>query len=81
MEDGGNNSREHKDESEGEEGEGKNARIERAVRFLRKGAISRAGKALESKRLGDMDDQDTWMQIYGKHPDRKRRISEQAYAL
>jgi len=31
---------------------GNNARIERAVRLLKKGAISRAGKALESKGLG-----------------------------
>ena len=35
---------------------GDEARIERAVRLMRKGAISRAGKALESKGLGDLDD-------------------------
>ena len=35
---------------------GDNARVERAVRLMRKGAISRAGKALESNGLGDLDD-------------------------
>ena len=33
---------------------GDQARIERAMRLLRKGAISRAGKALERKGLGDL---------------------------
>ena len=42
---------------------GENARIERAVRHLRKGAISRAGKALESKGLGDLVKVEIWMQI------------------
>jgi hypothetical protein len=37
---------------------GENARIERVVRLLRKGAISRAGKAFESKGLGDLNDMD-----------------------
>jgi len=60
---------------------GDNARIERAVRLMRKGAISRAGKALESKGLGDMDDIEIWNQIDDKHPARKRRITEQAYAF
>jgi len=60
---------------------GENATIERAVRLLRKGAISRARKALESKWLGDLDDPDIWMQINGKNPDKKRRIPEQAYAF
>ena len=35
---------------------GENARIERVVRVLRNGAISRAGKALESKGLEGLDD-------------------------
>ena len=55
---------------------GDNARIERAVRLLRKGAISRAGNALESKGLGDLDDVEIWTQIDDKYPDRKRRIPE-----
>ena len=42
---------------------GENARIERAVRLLLKGAISRAGKALESKGLGDLVKVEIWMQI------------------
>ena len=58
-----------------------NARIERAVRLLRKGAISRAGKALESKGPGDLDDLEIWTQIDYKHPSRKRRIPEQAYSF
>jgi hypothetical protein len=33
---------------------GDKARIVRAVRLIRRGAISRAGKALESKGLGDV---------------------------
>ena len=53
-----------------------NVRIERAVRLLRKGAISRAGNALESKGLGDLDDVEIWTQIDDKYPDRKRRIPE-----
>ena len=60
---------------------GENARIENAVRLLRKGAISRAGKALESKGLGDLDDVEIWMQIDDKHPDRKRRVPHQAYSF
>ncbi len=57
------------------------AKIDRAVRLLKKGAISRAGKALESKGLGDLDDPDMWIHIDGKHPGRKRRIPERAYQL
>ena len=34
---------------------GDQARIAKAIRLLRRGAISRAGKALESKGLGDLD--------------------------
>jgi hypothetical protein len=51
---------------------GEKARIDKAVRLLRKGAISRARKALESKGRGDLDDPDIWIQIDGKHPDKKR---------
>ena len=34
---------------------GDQARIAKAIRLLRRGAISRAGQALESKGLGDLD--------------------------
>ena len=49
--------------------------------MLRKGAISRAGKAFESKGLEDLDDVEIWMQIDGKHPDKKRKTPEQAYSF
>ena len=58
---------------------GTNSRIERAIRLLRHGAISRAGKALESMGLGDFEDPEVWNQIEAKHPARKRRIPEAAY--
>ncbi len=60
---------------------GDDARIEWAVRLMRKGAISRAGKALESKGLGDMNDAEIWMQIDDKHLGTKRRIPERAYSF
>jgi hypothetical protein len=34
---------------------GDQARIAKAIRLLRRGAISRAGQALENKGLGDLD--------------------------
>ena len=58
---------------------GTNSRIERAIRLLRHGAISRAGKALESMGLGDFEDPEVWNQIEAKHPARKRRIPKAAY--
>ena len=51
---------------------GERARISRAVRLIRRGAISRAGKALESKVLGDLTNGSIWEQIAAKHPERKR---------
>jgi hypothetical protein len=39
---------------------GEAARINRAIRLLRRGAISRAGQALESKGLGDLNDPEIW---------------------
>ena len=39
---------------------GDKAGISRAVRLIRRGAISRAGKALESKGLGDLTDRSIW---------------------
>ena len=44
------------------------ARINRAGRLIRRGAISRAGKSLESKGLGDLMDGRIWEQIAAKHP-------------
>jgi hypothetical protein len=58
---------------------GDRARISRAVRLIRRGAISRAGKALESKGLGDLTDRYIWEQIEAKHPERKRQISARAW--
>jgi hypothetical protein len=48
---------------------------------LRRGAISRAGQALESKGLGDLDNPEIWEQLQKKHPSRKQDIGENAYAL
>ena len=53
--------------------------MDRAIRLLRHGAISRAGKALESMGLGDFEDPEVWNQIEKKHPARKIRIPEGAY--
>jgi len=57
------------------------ARISRAVRLIRRGAISRAGKALESRGLGDLADNRIWEHITAKHPQKKRRIPEAAWAF
>ena len=57
------------------------ARISRAVRLIRRGAISRACKALESKGLGDLAGSKIWEQIIAKHLERKRRIPEAAWAF
>jgi hypothetical protein len=61
--------------------EGDNARIGRAVRLIRRGAISRAGKAPESKGLGDHVYIKMWEHITAKHPQRKWRIPEAAWAI
>jgi len=58
---------------------GDRARISRAVRLIRRGSISRACKALESKGLGDLTDGSIWEQIEAKHPGRKRQILERAW--
>ncbi len=50
---------------------GYQARVARAIRLLRRGAISRAGAALESKGLGDLDNPEIWEQLQNKHPTRK----------
>jgi hypothetical protein len=60
---------------------GDRARVSRAIRLIRRGAISRAGKALESKGLGDLTDGSIWDQIKAKHPERKRQIPERAWTF
>jgi hypothetical protein len=60
---------------------GDQARVAKATRLLRRGAISRVGQALESKGLGDLDNHEIWEQLPKKHPDRKQDIREDAYDL
>ena len=60
---------------------GDRARIGMAVKLIRRGAISRAGKALESRGLGDLQDGSIWEQIEAKHPERKRQIPDRAWAF
>jgi hypothetical protein len=57
---------------------GDQTRIARAIRLLRRGAISMAGHALESKGLGDLNNPEIWEQLQRKHPERKQHISEAA---
>jgi len=58
---------------------GDHARIARAIRLLRKGAISKAGQALESKGIGDLEDPEIREHMKRKHPSRKEAISEEYY--
>ncbi len=58
-----------------------NARIARAIKLLRRGAISRAGQALESKGIGDLSDPEIWEQMKAKHLDRKQPIKEEYFAV
>ena len=58
---------------------GDQAKIARAIRLLRKGAISLAGHALESKGIGDLEDPEIWEQMTRKHPSRKEVISEEYF--
>ena len=60
---------------------GDRARIARAIMLLRKGAISRAGQALESKGIGDLEDPEIWEQMKRKHPSRKEAISEEYFKV
>ncbi len=39
---------------------GDQARIARAIKLLRRGAISRVGQALESKGIGDLGNPEIW---------------------
>ncbi len=56
-----------------------NARISRAINLLRRGAISRAGQALESKGIRDLTNPEIWEQMRAKHPDRKEPIREEFF--
>ena len=60
---------------------GDQVRVARAIRLLRRGAISRAGHALESKGIGDLTNGEIWNQMKKKHPARKEQIKEEHYQL
>ena len=45
---------------------GDRARVARAIKLLRRGAISRAGQALESKGIGDLENAEIWAQMQKK---------------
>ena len=49
------------------------------MRMMRKGAISRADKAMESKGLGDMRDPEIIHQMRDKHPMRIKEIGQDMY--
>jgi hypothetical protein len=58
---------------------GGHARIARAIRLLRRGAISRAGQALRSEGIGDLYNGEIWDQIKKKRPARKEQIKKEYY--
>ena len=58
---------------------GDQARIARAIKLVRRGAISRAGQTLESKGIGDLSNGKIWDQMKNKHPARKEQIKEEHY--
>jgi hypothetical protein len=57
------------------------ARIDRAMRMLRKGAVSRAAKAMESNGLGDLSDPDLIQHMQDKHPVRIKQIGPGIYTF
>ncbi len=57
------------------------ARITRAIKLLRWGAISRAGQALESKGIEDLNNPEIWEQMKAKHPRRKQPIKEEYFEV
>ncbi len=58
------------------------ARIARAMRMLRKGAVSRATKAMESEGMGDLSDPpELIMQMHVKHPVEVRQIGPGIYTF
>ncbi len=65
---------------ESRKAKGDQAWIARAIRLLRREAISMAGHALlESKGIGDLDNPEIWAQFMAKHPERKRPIKEEYF--
>ena len=57
------------------------ARMDRAIRLLRKGAISRAWKSLESKGLGNLRSPEILRQMRDKHPVRVEEIGPDMYTF
>ena len=57
------------------------ARNDQAMDLLGKGTISRAGKAIESKGLGDLENLRILQQITDKHPVRIRQIGPDMYTF
>ncbi len=53
----------------------------RDVRLQRKGTISRARKAMESKGLGDLRNSEIIQQMEEKHPARRRHIGPDMYTF
>ena len=60
---------------------GENVRLSRAIKLLRRGAISNAVQALESKGIGDLNDPEIWEQMRAKHPERKHPIKEEYFGV
>jgi len=58
--------------AESRKDKGNQTRVARAILLIRKGAISREGKALESKGMGDKTNEVIWNQMRVKHPTRKK---------
>jgi hypothetical protein len=65
--------------AEARKGRSDQARVDRALRLLRIGVISRARKALESKKLGDMSDVEILRQLKDKFPPRSKDIQQNIY--
>jgi len=63
------------------EQKGDRAKIDKAMRFLRKRAISRVGKTLKSKGLGDLRDPEILQQMRDKHAMRIREIGPDMHTL
>jgi len=55
------------------------ARIDRAMRMIRKGAVSRAAKAMESKGLGDLSDPGLIQKMQDNYPVRITQIGPDLY--
>ena len=58
---------------------GDHVMISRAIKLLRRGAISKVRQALESKGIGDLENGEMWEQMKKKHPARKEQIKEEHY--